>query len=130
MNNFPYYKEARSESFSKRSKRNMIDLKAIGVRIQNRRHELLFTQQYIYEKLDISQNHYSRIENGHVGMSFEILVELCEILEISIDYVLTGKVSAADNSLLFIKLFNSCSDNQQQYIIENLKLFLKYSSPL
>lgn len=108
----------------------MIDLKAIGVRIQNRRHELLFTQQYIYEKLDISQNHYSRIENGHVGMSFEILVELCEILEISIDYVLTGKVSAADNSLLFIKLFNSCSDNQQQYIIENLKLFLKYSSPL
>lgn len=108
----------------------MIDLKEIGVRIQNRRHELRFTQQYIYEKLDISQNHYSRIENGHVGMSFEILVELCEILDISIDYVLTGKIPAEGDSLLFIKLFNSCSDNQQQYIIENIKLFLKYSPTL
>lgn len=37
---------------------------------------LRLTQQYMCDKLDITQNHYSRIENGHVGMSFNILLQL------------------------------------------------------
>ena len=44
-----------------------VDLNAIGYRIQQQRNNLGLTQQYMCDKLDITQNHYSRIENGHVG---------------------------------------------------------------
>ena len=43
-----------------------VDLNAIGYRIQQQRNNLRLTQQYMCDKLDITQNHYSRIENGHV----------------------------------------------------------------
>ena len=70
-----------------------LDYIAIGERIRKRRMELGYTQQDIYEKLDISHNHYSRIENGHVGMSFEILLQIGELLGLTADYILTGRVS-------------------------------------
>lgn len=64
-----------------------VDLNAIGYRIQQQRNNLGLTQQYMCDKLDITQNHYSRIENGHVGMSFNILLQLSQILKISTDYM-------------------------------------------
>ena len=100
-----------------------IDLLAIGQRIQNERLSLGYTQQYVYEKLDISQNHYSRIENGHAGMSFEILLQLSEILEISTDYILMGTPAPTDN----IELLNSyklLNQKQKKYIDDHIKLFV------
>lgn len=100
-----------------------VDLLAIGQRIQNQRLALGYTQQYVYEKLDISQNHYSRIENGHVGMSFEILLQLSEILELSTDYILIGNPAPTDN----IKLLNNyklLTPKQQKYIDDHMKLFI------
>lgn len=103
-----------------------VDLVAIGERIQKQRLALGFTQQYIYEKLDISQNHYSRIENGHVGMSFEILLQLCEILQVSTDYILTGKLDTSDKSA-FLDKYNKLTNRQKQYIDDHLKAFSKYN---
>lgn len=103
-----------------------VDLVAIGKRIQNQRLTLGFTQQFIYEKLDISQNHYSRIENGHVGMSFEILLQLCEILQVSTDYILTGKLDTSDKSA-FLDKYNKLTNRQKQYIDDHLKVFSKYN---
>lgn len=100
-----------------------LDLLAIGQRIQNQRITLGYTQQYVYEKLDISQNHYSRIENGHVGMSFEILLQLSEILNLSTDYILMGTPAPTDSIELLnnYKLLNS---KQRKYIDDHLKLFI------
>ena len=63
-----------------------------------------YTQQYVYEKLDISQNHYSRIENGRTGMSFEILLQLSELLNITTDYILTGKPDFSDKLIFLITI--------------------------
>ena len=101
-----------------------IDLLAIGQRIQNQRLALGFTQQFVYEKLDISQNHYSRIENGHVGMSFEILLQLSDILNLTTDYILTGNISLAEN-IEFINNYKELSSKQKRYIDEHMKLFIK-----
>lgn len=102
-----------------------LDLTAIGIRLKEQRKALGLTQQEIYEKIDISQNHYSRIENGHVGMSIEILVQLSEILNLSIDYILTGKLRT-DNRPAFIEEYNSLSEKQKKYIhhqIDGLRKF-------
>ncbi len=100
-----------------------VDLLAIGQRIQNQRLALGYTQQYVYDQLDISQNHYSRIENGHVGMSFEILLQIAEILQLSTDYILTGKILPTDNIELLnrYKLLNT---KQRKYIDDHMKLFI------
>ena len=99
-----------------------VDLIAIGERIKRRRIELGYTQQAIYEKLDVSQNHYSRIENGRVGMSFEILLQLCEILNLTADYILTGKAQLTD-SCTFIDVYNRLSPKQKSYIEKHILLF-------
>lgn len=99
-----------------------VDLIAIGERIRAQRIALGYTQQYVYEKLDISHNHYSRIENGHVGMSFELLLRLCEILGLTTDYVLTGKVSPED-TCPFLKEYNQLTPKQEQYIEKHILLF-------
>lgn len=105
----------------------IVDMKKIGKRIQERRKELNFTQQEVYERLNISQNHYSRIENGHVGMSFEILLEICDILQVSTDYILTGTVQTGADSPI-VRLFNSCTFEQQRHLLKYAQLFLEYES--
>ncbi len=105
----------------------IIDMKSMGRRIQECRKKMNLTQQDVYSILNISQNHYSRIENGHVGMSFEILIEICEILHVSTDYILTGKVHLYEDSPI-IPIFNSCTFEQQQHILNYMKLFLEYES--
>lgn len=105
----------------------IINMREIGKRIQERRKELNLTQQEVYERLNVSQNHYSRIENGHVGMSFEILLEICDILQVSTDYILTGSIQAADDSPI-VTLFNSCTFEQQRHLLKYAQLFLEYES--
>ncbi len=99
-----------------------VDLIAIGERIRSRRIELGYTQQYVYERLDVSHNHYSRIENGHVGMSFEILLQISEILGSTTDYILTGRVSAED-PCAFLSAYNKLTPKQKSYIEKHLILF-------
>ncbi|MBD5146200.1 MAG: helix-turn-helix transcriptional regulator [Ruminococcus sp.] len=97
----------------------------IGERISRQRNKLGLTQQDVYDKLEISQNHYSRIENGHVGISIEKLIQLSDILNISIDYILTGKIPS-DKKSDFEKKYNELSNKQKQYIsqqIDSLKKF-------
>ncbi|MDE5576455.1 MAG: helix-turn-helix domain-containing protein, partial [Oscillospiraceae bacterium] len=55
----------------------------IGERISRQRIKLGLTQQDVYDKLDFSQNHYSRIENGRDGISVEKLIQLSDILKLS-----------------------------------------------
>lgn len=101
-----------------------LDLTAIGLRIKMQRKALGLTQQEIYEKIDVSQNHYSRIENGHVGMSFEILLQLSEILKISTDYILTGNVNP-EHMPDFVEKYNLLSEKQKQYINAQIDSLLK-----
>ena len=101
------------------------DKRAIGRRIQEQREKLGFTQQDIYDKIDVSQNHYSRVENGHVGISIEKLIQLSDVLNISIDYILTGKTQGNKKSD-FEEKYNELSNKQKQFInqqIDSLKKF-------
>ncbi len=71
----------------------MSNLKAeMGLRIKNRRKEIGLTQESFAEKLEISVKHLSEVERGLAGLSIENLVKLSEILEISLDYVIKGKI--------------------------------------
>lgn len=99
-----------------------INLIELGERIRSRRNHLNLTQQQICDQIDTLQTHYSNIENGKTGMSFDMLIKLSEALNISTDYILTGKISNNDESLL-ITYYNKLTEKQKYYITQHIKLF-------
>ena len=62
----------------------------IGKRVRELRLQQQLSQEKLAEMLDISTVHMSHIECGHVSMSLEILVRLCEILKVTPNHILNG----------------------------------------
>lgn len=87
--------------FNKRGE-NMgeVDLNGIGKRIQNRRKQLMFTQEQLAEMMNVSIQMVSNLERGNKAIRIDNLINLSQILEISTDYILTGKATSDDNEAL------------------------------
>lgn len=62
-------------------------LKVIGKKIQDARREKGYTQDYVAEKIDKSIDIYRSIENGRSVGSVASLLNICNILEITMDNI-------------------------------------------
>ena len=82
----------------------IMDLKQIGQRIYERRRELRYTQEQLAEKMDVSIQMVSNLERGNKAIRIDNLVALCEILDVSTDYILTGRRSIESESDLVNKI--------------------------
>lgn len=85
-------------------------LKEMGERIFNQRKSLKMTQEELAEKLGVSTQMISNLENGKKAIRPENLVKLCEVLNISADYVLTGNHTAKAVNGISDKLLNLTDD--------------------
>lgn len=65
-------------------------LKDMGQRIMIRRKSLRMTQEELAEKLGVSTQMISNLELGKKAIRPENLAKVCEALELSADFVLTG----------------------------------------
>ncbi len=78
-------------------------LKVIGSRIQKARKDKGYTQDYVAEEIDKSVDTYRGIENGRSVGSLESLLNICNILGITLDYIfadlLEKKTEILDNKL-------------------------------
>lgn len=74
----------------------MVDLVEIGKRIQGRRKQMGLTQEQLADKMDVSIQMVSNLERGNKSIRIENLIKLSEILNISTDYILTGKENIED----------------------------------
>lgn len=100
----------------------------IGQRIKERRKSLHITQTQIQEHTSISSGNLSCIENGKYLPSAVALIELSDILDCSVDWILTGKqpfcevVNEKETKL--INLFRDLPPSDQDEIIAfiNIKL--------
>lgn len=75
---------------------NDADLSGIGKRIQNRRKQLMFTQEQLADMMNVSIQMVSNLERGNKAIRIDNLINLSQILDISTDYILTGKETADD----------------------------------
>ncbi len=64
----------------------------IGKRLKTIRKKQGLTQEKLSEMLGISQKHYSEVERGITGLSVRHLIQLSDILNISLDYLLKGSL--------------------------------------
>lgn len=72
------------------------DLAKIGQRIQVRRKQRGYTQEQLADLMNVSIQMVSNLERGNKAIRIDNLIKLSEILEVSTDYILTGKETADD----------------------------------
>lgn len=74
--------------------------KQMGARIRAQREYLGITREGLCNYVSISPQFLSEIERGIKGVSAETLYKLCEGLGMSADFVLMGKNSISDVSMI------------------------------
>lgn len=80
-------------------------LKVIGSKIQDARKEKGYTQEYVAEKIDKSVDILRSIENGRSVGSVETLLNICNVLEITSDYIFSDLLDKK-GEILDNKLYN------------------------
>lgn len=81
-----------------------IDLNGIGKRIQNRRKQQGYTQEQLAEMMNVSIQMVSNLERGNKAIRIDNLINLSQILDISTDYILTGKATTYDMDALAARI--------------------------
>lgn len=64
----------------------------IGERLKESRKAAGYTQAQIAEKMNMTQQQYSRFENGVFELNYEQIILLCKIYDISADFLFSLKV--------------------------------------
>lgn len=60
----------------------------VGKKLKEARRIAGYTQKQVAEKLLMTQQQYSRFENGIFELNYEQLVFLCKLFDVSCDYLL------------------------------------------
>lgn len=92
----------------------------IGQRIRRQRKHLNLTQQQAAELLGVSPNFYGKVERGIHGLSYASLIKLPQVLKVSLDYILTGKVHS-DSQNPILDIINAAPDDKRIYLEDMLR---------
>lgn len=103
-----------------------IDYSAIGHRIQTRRKAIGLTQELLAERVNITVVYLSKVENGRVHPTLELLDRLAAELQMELAAVLTGVQleSTAYGNEHVLRLYSSFSPAVKQVamgILEQLR---------
>lgn len=79
-------------------------LTQIGQRIRKHRERSRLSQEQLAERADVSSQTISTAETGKKRLRVENIIKICEVLEISPDYLLLGEISPQDLTILSDKL--------------------------
>ena len=108
-----------------------IDMLSIGARIKAQRQVLHLTQTDIYEKCGIASGVLSRIENGKNVPSAIAFYKLSQVLECSMDWLLTGKSTniqnyhLSDDEKTLLNGFGKLPKEDQNELLEILEIKLR-----
>lgn len=83
---------------------NEADLTGIGKRIQSRRKQQGYTQEQLAELMNVSIQMVSNLERGNKAIRIDNLINLSQILDISTDFILTGKETTDDIQALTTRI--------------------------
>lgn len=90
----------------------------MGERIAKRRKELNLTQEQLAESINLSLQSISCIELGKKAIRPQNLVNLCNTLNVSTDYILTGKKEVKQLEGIFKRL--AVLSESDYTMVENL----------
>lgn len=76
------------------------NLEECGMRISKLRNQNGYTQERLANVLNMDWSILSRAEAGKRGLSIEIYVQLSALFDVSLDYLLVGKIQRHDSEKL------------------------------
>ena len=96
------------------------DFEAIGKRIRQTRQSKGLTQEYLAECADVNTTHISNIENNRVKVSLSALINICNALGVTVDYILSGEYPSPADSLDYAVLLEvqKCDVEMKERIIK------------
>jgi transcriptional regulator with XRE-family HTH domain len=71
-------------------------MSTVGERIKRRRGELGWTQYQLAQRAGISKSFLSDLENGKRSVSADNLLDIAQVLNLSLDYLMTGDEGKRD----------------------------------
>lgn len=99
-------------------------LKEMGARISDRRKQLGLTQEHVAEKMNVSVQMISNLEQGKKAIRPENLAKLCSVISVSADYILSGDTDALPLERIYKKLY-TLNDDKLQLIERIIDLCMK-----
>lgn len=100
-----------------------LNFEQIGEKLKKIRLSKNLTQEYIANMADVNTSHISNIENNRVKVSLSTLVQICNALNTTVDYVLaeeyTQPATAIEQEILHELHF--CSDETKEQILKIVK---------
>jgi len=77
-----------------------VDFYLLGQKIRELRTSHHFSQADLAELIDVSTNYIGQIERGDRKPSIETLVALCNVLNTSMDYILSDSLTTNEDQLI------------------------------
>ncbi len=102
--------------------------KEMGTRIKVRRRELKIKQAELAEKLEISNNHMSSIENGRQKPSLDTFIGICKCLNVTPDYLLLGTMHAYNIPQDILDKLRLCNQSDIELAMDFIELLVKRNS--
>lgn len=101
-----------------------LDFESIGKKIREQRISKGLTQDYIANMADVNTSHISNIENNRVKVSLTTLVQICNALDITVDYILTDEYDDSDSVLnhTIINELKKCDRDTKERILKIIQI--------
>lgn len=103
-------------------------LKEMGKRLVERRKQLRLTQEEVAERADLTTQTISTAETGKKALRPANIISICAALDISPDYLLLGKISGEDLSILSQKI-SQLSPEQYRHLEDVVDSFIAVAIP-
>ena len=100
----------------------------MGNRIKIRRKELRIKQAELAERLNISNNHMSSIENGRQKPSLDTFIQICNLLKVTPDYLLLGNMHTYNIPQDITDKLRLCSQADIELARDFIELLVKRSN--
>ena len=101
------------------------DYSGLGSRIASRRKQMDMKQNILAEQIGISNNYLSGIERGKENPSLDILIKLCNALEVTPDYLLLGSMRSNNIPQNITEGLRLCSKEDVEMVYELIQILIK-----
>lgn len=100
----------------------------LGKRIARRRKQIKMKQNVLAEVMGISNNYLSGIECGKERPSLEIFVKICNVLQVTPDYLLMGAMHPNNTPREISDGLRLCSDEDVELLAAILHILVERQS--
>ncbi len=100
-----------------------LNFRRIGEKLRTIRLSKNLTQEYIANAVDINTSHISNIENNRVKVSLSTLVQICNALDTTVDYVLSEEYNDSSSAIEqeILHELHACSNETKEQILKIVK---------